>query len=235
MSKKALSETASEDTAVAEATADIIEGSAETTTLVAGNGITGDLDASDISFPRLQIVQGMGNLSENFKKGEIVLDGESLISDGPTPVELTVCRIGKQFEENVDWDSGEIPRIVTKEQALEIGGSFEWGSNGQKPDWLPIADALICVKGDDPEVFPFDFDGANYAFALWRIKGTAYKRAAVPVFTAARMYYREGLRTGSFLLNTEKATFGGKSVHVPKIRRGSRNTPEFSEWLKDFC
>ena len=62
MSKKALSETASEATAVAAATADIIEGSAETTALVAGNGITGDLDASDISFPRLQIVQGMGNL-----------------------------------------------------------------------------------------------------------------------------------------------------------------------------
>ena len=235
MSKKALSETASEETAVAEATADIIEGSPETTTLVAGGGITGDLDASDISFPRLQIVQGMGNLSENFKKGEIVLDGESLISDGPTPVEFTVCRIGKQYEENVDWDGGEIPRIVSKAEAVEIGGSFDWGSNGQKPDWMPIADALICVKGEDPEVFPFDFEGSNYAFALWRIKGTAYKRAAVPIFTAARMYYREGLRTGSFLLNTEKATFGGKSVHVPKIRRGSRNTPEFSEWLKDFC
>ncbi len=235
MSKKALSETASEETAVAEATADIIEGSPETTALVAGGGITGDLDASDISFPRLQIVQGMGNLSENFKKGEIVLDGESLISDGPTPIELTVCRIGKQFEENVDWDGGEIPRIVSKAEAIEIGGSFEWGNNGQKPDWMPIADALICVKGEDPEVFPFEFEGANYAFALWRIKGPAYKRAAVPIFTAARMYYRDGLRNGSFLLNTEKATFGGKSVHVPKIRRGSRNTGEFAEWLQDFC
>ena len=106
MAKSTLSETTSETTAEAEASGDIIEGSPTSSLAVApGAGITGDLDASDISFPRLQIVQGMGNLSENYKKGEIVLDGESLISDGPTPVEFTVCRIGKQFEENVDWDS----------------------------------------------------------------------------------------------------------------------------------
>ena len=164
----------------------------------------------------------------------IVLDGENLISDGSKEVEFTVCRIGKLFEENVDWDSGEIPRIVSKADAIEIGGSFEWGNGGQKPDWLPIADALICIKGDDPEVFPFEYDGGNYAFALWRIKGTAYKRAAVPIFTASAMYYRDGLKTGSFVLTTEKATFGGKSVHVPKVKRGHRNTPEFAEWLTDF-
>lgn len=236
MAKTALSEKVSEKTAEAEASGDIIEGS-PTGALAGptGAGITGDLDASDISFPRLQIVQGMGNLSENYKKGEIVLDGESLVSDGPTPVEFTVCRIGKQFEENVNWDSGETPRIVAKSEAVKIGGSFEWGPNGEKPDWLPIADALICIKGGDPDVFPYEYDGNNYAFALWRIKGTAYKRAAVPIFTAARMYYRDGINTGSFLLNTEKATFGGKSVHVPKIRRGSKNDPKFIEWLKDFC
>ena len=166
-----------------------------------GGGITGDLDASDISFPRLQIVQGMGNLSEHFKKGEIVLDGESCIhSEGSDPVEFTVVRIGKLFEENIDWDAGEIPRILSKADAVAAGGSFEWGQNGEQPDWKPIADALICIKGDDEEVFPFEYGGSNYAFALWRIKGTAYKRAAVPIFTAARMYYREGLNTGTFQL-----------------------------------
>ena len=236
MAKTALSEKTSETTAEVEASGDIIEGSpTDSLAISPGAGITGDLDASDISFPRLQIVQGMGNLSENYKKGEIVLDGESLISDGTTPVEFTVCRIGKQFEENVDWDSGEIPRIVSKNEAVEIGGTFDWGANGEKPNWLPIADALICIKGEDPDVFPFEYNGANFAFALWRIKGTAYKRAAVPIFTAARMYYREGINTGSFLLTTEKATFGGKSVHVPKIRRGSRHDGKFTEWLKDFC
>jgi len=236
MAKSSISESKTETTVLAEASGEIVEGSPTSLlTPTVNDTITGDLDASDISFPRLQIVQGMGNLSENFKKGEIVLDGESSIySDGSDPVEFTVVRIGKMFEENINWDDGEIPRILTKAQAVEAGGSFEWGANGEQPDWKPIADALVCIKGEDPEVFPFDHESGNYAFALWRIKGTAYKRAAVPIFTAARMYYRDGLQKGTFLLSTDKAVFGGKTVHVPKIRRGNRNTDEFTEWLQDF-
>ena len=234
MAKKALTDNI-DNAAVAEAAGDIVEGAPHTNALAkAGNGVIGDLDASDIAFPKLQIVQGLGNLSENFKKGEIVLDGENSISDGLTPIEFTVCRIGKLFEENIDWDSGEIPRIVEKSEAVKIGGSFDWGANGQKPDWLPIADTLICIKGENPEIYPYDFEGDNYAFAIWRIKGTAYKRAAVPIFTASAMYYRDGLKNGTFNLTTEKATFGGKSVHVPKLKRGHRNSPEFAEWLADF-
>ena len=225
-----------ETTVLAEASGDIVEGSPTAVLAPAvGGTITGDLDASDISFPRLQIVQGMGNLSENFKKGEIVLDGEtSIYSEGSDPVEFTVVRIGKMFEENINWDDGEIPRILSKADAVAAGGSFEWGQNGEQPDWKPIADALICIKGEDESVFPFEFGDSNYAFALWRIKGTAYKRAAVPIFTAARMYYREGLNTGTFQLTTDKAVFGGKTVHVPKLRRGAKNDAEFVEWLKDF-
>lgn len=236
MAKSALSETSSKTTETAEAAGDIIEGSPTGSLAVAtGAGITGDLDASDISFPRLQITQGVGALSENFKKGSIILDGETEISDGTEPIEFTVCRIGKQFEENVDWDSGEIPRIVSKSEAVEIGGSFEWGSNGEKPNWLPIADALICIKGDDENTFPFEHGGNNYAFALWRIKGTAYKRAAVPIFTAAKMYYRDGINTGSFFLTTEKIRAGSNTVNGPKLRRGTKHDADFVEWLKDFC
>lgn len=236
MAKATLSDTKSNATEEAEASGDIIEGSpTQSLVMATGAGITGDLDASDISFPRLQITQGVGALSENFKKGSIILDGETEISDGTNPVEFTVCRIGKMFEENVDWDSGEIPRIVTKAEALEIGGSFEWGANGEKPNWLPIADALICIKGEDENVYPFENEGNNYAFALWRIKGTAYKRAAVPIFTAAKMYYRDGINTGSFLLTTEKIRAGSNTVHGPKLKRGTKHDPKFTEWLKDFC
>jgi hypothetical protein len=235
MANSAISDTKKE-TNVAEASGEIVEGSP--TAMLAPmvtDTITGDLDASDISFPRLQIVQGMGNLSENFKKGELVLDGEtSIYSDGSDPVEFTVVRIGKMFEENINWDEGEIPRILNKADAVAAGGSFEWGMNGEQPDWKPIADALVCIKGEDANVYPFDFDGTNYAFALWRIKGTAYKRAAVPIFTASRMYYRDGLHNGTFLLSTDKAVFGGKTVHVPKLKRGTRNTSEFVTWIKDF-
>jgi len=237
MAKSTLSEKVSETTSDAEAAGDIIEGSPTASLAIQpGAGLVGDFDASDISFPRLQIAQGVGALSETYKKGTIVLDGETEISNGEQEVEFTVCRIGKMFEENIEWDSGEIPRIMsTKAEVLEADpeATFVW-QDGTPASWKAIADALVCIKGDNPDDFPFEHDGNNYAFALWRIKGTAYKHAAVPIFTAAKMYYREGINTGSFRLTTEKVKAGNNFVHAPKLRKGTKHDPKFVEWLKDF-
>lgn len=238
MAKTALSETQSETTEITSASGDIIEGSPTASlTVQPGAGLVGDLDASDISFPKLQIAQGVGALSENYKKGTIVLDGETEISNGEEEVEITICRIGKMFEENIEWDSGEIPRIFnSKAEVLEADpeATFVW-QDGTPASWKPIADALVCIKGgDDTTNFPFEYNGENYAFAVWRIKGTAYKHAAVPIFTAAKMYYRDGINVGSFQLSTQKVKAGNNVVHAPKLRKGARHDKKFVEWLKDF-
>ena len=87
MAKTALSETQSEETALTSASGDIIEGSPTASLAIApGAGLVGDFDASDISFPKLQIAQGVGALSETYKKGTIVLDGEFEISNGEDEV-----------------------------------------------------------------------------------------------------------------------------------------------------
>ena len=97
---------------------------------------------------------------------------------------------------------------------------------------------MLCIKdptGTDSTNFPYEFDGNNYSFAMWRIKNSAYRRAAVPIFTAATMYYRQGLRTGSFILTTEKATFGQNTVVVPKLVKGEKHSEEFVAWLGEFA
>ena len=139
-------------------------------------------------------------------------------------------------QRNIEWDSGEIPRIFnTKAAVLEADpeATFVW-QDGTPASWKPIADALVCIKGEDPTNFPFEFNGENYAFAIWRIKGTAYKHAAVPIFTAAKMYYRDGINVGSFQLSTQKVKAGNNVVHAPKLRKGARHDKKFVEWLKDF-
>ncbi len=239
MTKKSLTEetaeTSVETTVLAEATGEIVEGSPITALAQsnAGANLIADLDESDFDFPKLTILQGISKLAQedDFSAGDIVLDQQYKLDK---PIEFTVLRIGKMFEENVDWDSGEIPRVLSKADAHKAGGSFEWGHDGSKPDWMPIADALIAIKGEDPEIFPFEYEDGNYAFALWRIKGVAYKRAAVKMFTAFKMYYREGFTTGTFTLGTTTDKFNGKTVVVPDLKKGSKNTPEFQEWIQDF-
>ena len=200
-------------------------------------GLVGDFDQSDISFPRLQIAQGVGPLSDTHNKGDIVLDGEILIG-GPKmdPLEITVVRIAKMFEEDLPFGGEEVPRIVeSKDQVIQLGGTTEW-INGERPSWKPVAEALVCIKGDDDgNVWPYSHKKSNYAFALWKIKGVAYRRAAVPIFTAATMYYRDGLRNGSFQLTTEKQVFSGNTVFCPKVTRGERHDKAFVEWLGDFA
>lgn len=204
---------------------------------VSREGLVGDFDQSDISFPRLQVAQGVGPLSDTHNKGDIVLDGEAVIG-GPdmNPLSLTVVRIAKMYEEDLPFGGEEVPRIVeTKAQVLGFGGTTEW-INNEKPSWKPVAEALVCIKGDgDSNVFPYSHKKDNLAFALWKIKGVAYRRAAVPIFTAATMYYRDGLRNGSFNVTTEKQVFSGNTVFCPKVTRGERHTKAFVEWLGEFA
>ena len=240
MAKKSLNESKSEALEVAEASADIIEGSPTGTMLATTTtGIIGDLDASDIEFPKLGIAQGVGPLSENFRKGAIVLDKEFEISDGTNEIEFTVLRIGKFFEENIPFGNGEIPRIVTPAEQKKIGGTIKgYSENGEwvQPQWKPMADAFICIKGGTPdEAFPYQHGKDKYAFAIWRIKRTAYDKGAKPILSAGMTYYRNGLKNGSFFLKTEKYQFGNNVVNGPKIRKGKPHDPKFVEWLQDFC
>lgn len=240
MAKSTLSQSKSEDTEVVEATNEIIEGAPTGALSVAASGVVGDIDASDIEFPKLAIAQGVGPLSEDFKKGAIVLDGEHELSDGTQPVEFTVLRIGKFFEENIPFGSGEIPRIVTPAEQKKLGGTItghrDDGGDWVQPDWKPMADALVCIKGDNEDVFPYNFGKDHYAIAMWRIKRTAYDGGAKPILTAAGTYYRSGLRNGSFILTTQKKMFSGNAVHGPKVVRGTKHDPKFIQWLSDeFC
>jgi hypothetical protein len=217
---------------------------------ITGAGITGEIDGTDLRFPKFQIVQGVGPLSEkeDFKKGDLVLNGEFRLSNGKDPVEIVVCQFGKMFEEVIPYSSEEIPRVVnTKQEVLQLKGSTE----GYKDDsgtyhratWRPIAETLIAIKapkGLSDEArrmnFPFESpDGSEWSFAKWMIKGVAYKFAAVEIITAAGMYYKAGLRTGSFLITTKKEMFGPNAVMVPVVSKGHLNSAEMVSWLSTLA
>lgn len=204
-----------------------------------GAGIHGEIDQDDIKFPLLQIVSGMGKLSEveDFKKGDLVLDGEHKLEQ---PCEITVVKLAKLFEENLPWGADEIPRTVsTKEEVYSLGGTLGWQSEGGEripPTWKPMADCLICVKGDDNNYFPFDFSKKEkFAFARWKLRNTSYFAAATDIISAAGTYYRKGLSHGTFMLTTEKRAFKtGNTTYVPTVKKGDRNDEKFVEWLAEF-
>lgn len=197
--------------------------------------IVGDVGQEDIVIPRLNIVQGVGQLSETHSIGQIVYDKSVVLSDGPTPVEVTVMRARKQFIENLPYGSdGPAPQVFdTLEEVRAVGGTIEWNGN-QKPSFLPVLHVQVLIKVPEgvEGAFPLLHDGQRYAIALWTIRGTAYSRAAKNILTAARFSLSSGLHHGKWVLTTKREKFGRNSVFVPQLALLGKHDEEFVKFVE---
>ena len=199
--------------------------------------IAGDISTDDIVIPRMNLVQGVGTLSELFTPGSVVLNKEVVLTTGETPLELTILSARKQFVENLPFDSEEKPRVYnTLDEVKEAGGSIEW-VNDEQPSFIPILHLQLVFKapdGEDNYAYPLEFDGKPYGLAVWTLRGVAYTRAGRNILTAARFALRDGLFNGKWALTTKREKFGRNSVVVPVLRNIGRNAPEFVEFLRNI-
>lgn len=196
--------------------------------------ISGDISADDIIIPRLNLVQGVGSLSELFTPGQIVLNKETVLSDGATPLEITVLSARKQFIENLPFDSEEKPRVLdTLEDVYAAGGRIEW-SGVTPPTFTPVLHVQIVFKApqDSDYAYPLDYNGTSYGLAVWSLRGVAYTRAGRNILTAAKFALRDGLFNGKWELTTKREKFGRNSVVVPVLRNVGRHSQEFVEFLR---
>lgn len=207
----------------------------------------------DIILPRLNIVQGTGELKDSFPQGAVVF-GQSLVlfappivnaktatveRPGTPPVIITVLGFRPtRFSEKV---SGGVRGIIvnTEEEVTAAGGTLnykEWDakkSSGMKR-FEHLADALVVIErpdavADDDTVFIYPCDGKKYALALWALKGTAYTAAAKGVFFTARAVgcLRSGYPTYSFALSTRTQSRDGNTWYVPVCLPRTKSSAEF--------
>lgn len=216
--------------------------------------VEGEINRSDLTTPSLKIVQSIGPLSENFDGGVIVLNGEIPITDepdkdNPTPLEITVLRIKKEYEENIEYGDEKRARVFSTEcEVIEAGGHCEWVNN-KKPPFSPIATILVVVKAPETSDetilanFPHQFEAENkankalngsYALALYKTKGSSYTRAAKLVFNAVAMsdLKNRGLSAGAWVIGAKREKVNGNFVFVPVMKRTGTHPDEFIEFLK---
>lgn len=209
-------------------------------------GVSGDVDKGDITLPRLELVYGVGAVSELFDAGDVVYNREVCLAKKGEPVHMTVASIRKYYMEDMPYepDREELPRLFQTKEEVEAAGLWtEWNRNGQqKPPVADCADLLVaieCPEGVEDTMFPLSYapdggDPVSLAVALFTVRKTSYTRVAKPVFSARQFFLRDNLLLGRWCLTTErKKTKSGNVTTLPNFRNVGRNSPEFAKYLAE--
>jgi hypothetical protein len=169
---------------------------------------------SEIILPRINIVQGSGQLKDRFPFGSLVFDAASgggsvlytmpdidkqtgnVKRAGTKPAIVTV--LGFRPTRYAEKVSGGAPGMIvaTEDLVRAAGGTLdynEWklkASSGMKR-FEYLAEAVVVVErpetiADDDTIFVYAVDGKKYALGLWSLKGSSYTAAAKRVFFTHR-------------------------------------------------
>ena len=216
--------------------------------LPAIGGLQGDFAEEDFRLPRINIVQAVGPLSEDFEPGSIVYNKDLVLLEPgkdpkvwSDPLQVTVLNAKKQFQENLDYGVEEMPETVdTLEEVQERGGWLDWRGD-EKPPWRPMLTVLLLIEApSEAMVEEFSIqgnDGKAYELALWTLKGSAYSRAGKAINTAARFALRNKetgepeLHKGRWTLQVRREKLGTNLVYVPRLRQHGKHDDGFVEFI----
>lgn len=194
--------------------------------------VEGEITGEDIVIPRFHQVQSVGPLSEKFAPGSLIYNKEVVVSDGNTPVNLTVLRIRKRYIENVEYGGDAIARVFdTLEEVKAAGGWIDWRDN-DRPPFSPMLQTLILIRSpfEDHPLFPYQLGDHAYGLALWTLRSTAFTRAGKAIITASQFALRDGLHKGGWQLTSKREKIGMNFVYVPVLRHDAKHPNEFAHF-----
>lgn len=197
----------------------------------------GEVDRSDIVMPRIAIVQKVGDLSEEFPGGSVILNKRLLLAEPGHGVVITVLRARKYFMEIRPFGDEVRPKMFnTHGEVLAAGFVLEtnWAT-GEKATAKPCLDCVVAIHGNAalasaPE-FQLEHDGVPYAVATWSVNSpSAYKGAGKALLSAKQMYLKRFVQQ-SWTLAASKEKFGVNTVFVPSLAPKAANSPAVMAFL----
>lgn len=202
-------------------------------------GVEGEILAGDLKFPRINLVQKLGPLSDAFDAGSIVFNREVVLASKTGSVDMTVLRLKKQYQEVIPFDSEEHPRMFnTIAEVREVGGSI---IRGEGKLFAEIAHLQVAIKRpencseDADGLFCEEFEGNRYALSLWTLAKTAYTSAGKKIITtAANQLKQGGLLSGNWNVTVEMRSTEKYSWFVPIFKLTNIHKPEAQEFFRSL-
>ena len=209
---------------------------------VVASGIVGEVSMRDIKLPRLNLVQKVGSLADNFQPGSIVFEKTFVLSDGKieNALDLTPLQLRKQYQRKTAWgegDTSEQPEVYdTVEQVRAAGGSLQYGDENYFQEIAHIAFAVkMPEKLEAPDelvdLFPHTFGDALYAVVMWTVASSSYTALGKRIISDSAMTLRNGLHTGHYLVSSEIRKNARNSWYVPRASFAGKHTAEATEFF----
>lgn len=222
---------------ITDVTDDTPQGGSELATVPAApmqlGAIAGDISPGDIRLPRLQLVHGVGGLSETYHPGDIVLGGDNLLVEKGQPLDMIVLSARQYWKEYCGagkYDPNHRPAsYLTEEEVIAAGGTTRW-ENGIGPTFNRAMTLTLLIKQPKDLVcglFGIEIKDNVYAPAVWDVDKSAYRRVAPQVLTAAQFSLRaRGLLSGMFQLSTRTEKINQNNTIVPVFKLVGHNDDE---------
>lgn len=187
----------------------------------------GEFTNDDVDKAYLTIVAKTGELSNLFPPGSMLLNKEYVVGGTQEPIELIAVAIKKGYQNDLDFDGGEIGDTVSK--ALEVvdrGGEVGYRPFEDKDAthfWKPILQVIFLVKRPatlTPEasvLFPFTIGANDYGVVGYTARTkTAYNGIAKTLIGAKRA--KGTVRGSTYRLSTKGETWEKRSWIQPSLR-----------------
>jgi hypothetical protein len=189
----------------------------------AARGITGEITMRDIQLPRVNLVQKIGELADSgLTPGVFMLNKEAMLSDGKTPLAVTVLRLHKQYRQRLEPGDQSIPETCdTQEQVIANGGSLKWGEPNFYQEIAHLSLAIEKpdnLKEEHSAFFYREHEGKRYTLAVYTVASSAFTSLGKKIITAGYNQLSDGLWKGKWQL-TSSLTKGPKGTwFIPEAK-----------------
>ncbi len=223
-----------------------------------------EVSFGDIKFPRLHLVQKVGQLSNIFAPGEIVfnlqlpiytppvLKDGIIVKPGTEPLfVVTIAFKRDRYAEQVPDGSEEQGLLLDSlAEVARAHGTLNYKEHRDKKaagipsrEFKTLATALFLVRkpGDvsDPDhiLFPLVHEDTQYVLASYDMKGGAFSNGAQVIRQAKKIGYLKegGLSSFSYSLGTLAKTWQtGRTTYIPVFKPGTKTSEELRKFIRSI-
>lgn len=209
----------------------------DTRLATAPSAVEGQLEASDLDIPRINVAQKMSSDVPG-RPGQISIGKEFVLYEPDVKIPINILSAKKAWKEKIPYGSDARPRFAqTVEEAKALEAESEYEIMHFAEFVILVAHTPDCLLTEDDvfSAFPYEIDGHHFALAKLTAQSFGYDTTFKRVATAQAT--NPGLDLSNIIWNFQSVEKSSPKYkwHIPQfaLTRGT-TTPAVAEFLSNL-